>query len=97
MQALYPKIISSKLTSFLQSLAPETVIDMWVTLCAENNYAANDFNWDDFESMVSNNPTAVGLELVECYIDDHLREYPYSNNEMDEKISEYLNDSEPTA
>ena len=96
MQALYPKIISNQLTSFLKSLAPETVIDMWITLCAENNYAVNDFNWDDFESMVSNKPTAVGLELVDCYTDP-FRDYPYSNNEMDEKINEYLNDSEPTA
>ena len=56
----------------------------------------NEFNWDDFESMVSNNPTAVGLELEDYYFNP-LREYPYSNNEMDEKIKEYLNDSEPTA
>ena len=96
MQALYPKIIRSELTSFLQSLAPETVVDMWITLCAENKYGVNDFNWEDFESMVSNNPTAVGLEFVE-YDTGMFHEYPYSNNEMDEKINEYLNDSEPTA
>lgn len=96
MKALYPKIISNRLTAFLQSLAPYTVIDMWITLCAENGYKVNEFNWDDFESMVSNNPTAVGLELEDYYFNP-LREYPYSNNEMGEKIKEYLNDSEPTA
>lgn len=92
------KIIGNQLTSFLQSLAPDTIIDMWITLCAENNYSVNNFNWDDFKGMVSNNPTVVGLELVDyyCYADP-FREYPYSNNEMDEKIKEYLNDSEPTA
>lgn len=83
--------------SFLKSLAPETIIDMWITLCAENGYAVNGFNWDDFESMVSNNPTAVGLELEDYYFDPLFREYPYSDYEMDEKIKEYLNDSEPTA
>ena len=96
MKALYPKIISNRLMSFLQSLAPDTVIDMWITLCAENGYAVNEFNWDDFESMVSNNPTAVGLELEDYYFNP-LRGYPYSNNEMGEKIKDYLNDSEPTA
>lgn len=96
MKALYPKIISNRLMSFLQSLAPDTIIDMWITLCAENGYEVNEFNWDDFESMVSNNPTAVGLELEDYYFNP-LREYPYSNNEMNEKINEYLNDSEPTA
>ena len=96
MQALYPKIISSKLTSFLQSLAPETIIDMWITLCAENRYDVGSFNWDDFESMVSNNPTAVGLELADYYTDG-FHEYPYSDNEMDKKINEYLKDNEPTA
>ena len=89
MIALYPKVRSNKLTEFLQSLAPDTIIEMWVELCGVNKYETSGFNWEDLETMVSNNPTAVGLDIVEDD-SDWLKDYAYDNLEMDDLIAKHL-------
>ena len=94
MEALYPKVRENCLSQFLESLAPETVVEMWVKLCQHNKYPdCSGFNWDDFESMVRNCETVLGLTLVPDEWDNFQTTpttFPLSDSEMDERIEGYL-------
>lgn len=93
MEAFYPKVMSHKLGDFLESLAPDTIVEMWVKLCDYNKYDPTAaFDWDDLESMVKNCGHVVGIEVTYDDDPDNLipYSYPLSNSEIEERIEGYV-------